>query len=514
LPDAKRNASGRRQAGRKAEMTEELPPESRVSDDLLAHSRALAKGGRLAAALDAVAEAREMAPTRLDILGWQALLLRLAGRADEALPLLRIITEKDPGTLDGWAQLILTQQSDPDVSLADLAATAAAAWTHAPSVTPEPMAADGRADKVLRIAYVSGDFKEHPVAYFLDGVVDSHDRTQFEVHLISTAATSDARTASLKDKDISWHDICALSDEDAAELLRGLGIDIAVDLSGWTAGHRLGVFRRRIAPVQLTWIGYSGTTGLKEMDYIVCDAEVLPPEHEPYYSERPLRLAKTYLCQSSPVDWLPKELTSPPRPDPKAHRIVFGSFNNLAKITEGVIDTWCEILKRVDGSLLVMRARMLTDRDIAQTLGQRFIKRGIEPNRLILEGNETRKGMLGSYRKIDIALDPFPYGGTTTTFEALAMGVPVITLQGARWTARVGASFLSAVGLTDLISDTPETYIEVAVKLAQDLPRLKALRSNLAAQTASSPMCDIVGFTRDFEARIRAIWQEGALGSD
>ncbi len=495
-------------------MTKDSTPETRVSDDLLAQSRALAERGQLAAALDTVGQARRAAPERLDILGWQALLLRLAGHADEALPLLHTVTQADPGALEGWGQLILTQQSDPHVSLADLASTARAAWANAPVVKTEPLTATRAPDKRLRLAYVSGDFKEHPVAYFLDGVLDAHDRDRFDVHLVSTSAKTDARTEAFRQKDITWHDISAMDDDSAAKTLRGLCIDIAIDLSGWTAGHRLSVFRRRFTPVQMTWIGYSGTTGLNELDYIVCDDVVLPPEHEAHYSETPLRLAASYVCQPSPMDWLPEELTSTPRPDPKAHRIVFGSFNNLAKLSDEVIDTWCAVLKHVAGSLLVLRARMLTDRDIARAVGQRFVARGLDPKRLILEGNDTRKGMLGSYRKIDIALDPFPYGGTTTTFEALAMGVPVITLQGARWTARVGASFLTAVGLTDLIAETSEDYVEIAANLAQDLPRLKTLRASLAAQTFASPLCDTASFTRDFEAKIRAAWQKTSGGSD
>ncbi len=275
-----------------------------------------------------------------------------------------------------------------------------------------------------------------------------------------------------------------MSDDDAAHYVRGLALDIAVDLSGWTAGHRLGVFRRRIAPVQMTWIGYSGTTGLAEMDYIVCDGTVLPPD----------ALA--------------------PRPAPKPGRTVFGSFNNLAKLTDEVIETWCAILRRVDGSLLVLRARPLSDDEMKREVGKRFVERGLAPQRLLLEGNETRKGMLAAYRKIDIALDPFPYGGTTTTFEALAMGVPLVTLAGGRWTARVGASFLNTVGLGELIASSPADYVDRAVALAADSAHLTDLRATLADRVAESPLCAVGAFTRDFEDLLRRVWAARRTGSD
>lgn len=194
------------------------------------------------------------------------------------------------------------------------------------------------------------------------------------------------------------------------------------------------MFRNRIAPVQATWIGYSGTTGLDVMDYIICDDTVLPPQHERHYSETPLRLPHSYLSLISTTTLLPD---LGPRPLPMAKRIVFGSFNTLAKLTDDVLEAWVRVLNGVEGAVLMLRARQLNDDQVKSDLVARFTTRGIDPARLILEGNVTRKGMLAGYRKLDIALDPFPYGGTTTTFEALCMGVPVLTMMGERWVGRV-----------------------------------------------------------------------------
>ena len=225
----------------------------------------------------------------------------------------------------------------------------------------------------------------------MEGVLAAHDRSLFDVHLVPTVAGTDARTDKMKHLSDGWHPIMGLTDGQAVALIRSLEIDIAIDLSGWTRGHRLGVFRHRAAPVQITWMGYSGTTGLDAMDYILCDETVLPSDQDTFYSETPLRLPGTYLSIMPPNKLLP-DLGA--RPAQKNNRIIFGSFNTLAKLSEDVLDAWAEILLRVEGSILLLRAQQLGDMGVKADLVSRFSKRRIKSDRLILEGNNTRKGML------------------------------------------------------------------------------------------------------------------------
>ncbi|MBT7486439.1 MAG: hypothetical protein HN673_08740, partial [Rhodospirillales bacterium] len=438
----------------------------------------------------------------------EASALRVMGHGEQAVDLLREMIKSEPDNASLLGKLILSLHGDPRTSLAEIAKTTRQIWADTSNIDTNKISATARAEKKLKVAYVSGDFREHPVAYFLDGVLNAHDRAAFHITLVPTFAGSDKRTAALRQKVDAWHPIFSLSNDDAVESLRQLDIDIAIDLSGWTRGQRLSLFQHRVAPIQATWIGYSGTTGLDTMDYIICDETVLPPEHEPHYTETPLRMPHSYLSMMSPSSFMKSfQPGLGPRSPPNPDRIVFGSFNTLAKLTDDLLDTWVRILLGVDGSILHLRARQLNDEGVRTDLLARFQQRGITADRLTLEGNSSRKGMLAAYREVDIALDPFPYGGTTTTFETLCMGVPPITLMGDRWVARVGASVLKTVGLDGLIAENVDDYGAKAIELAHDLPNLTALRSGLQTQVENSPACDTATFTRHLENAFRQIWQ-------
>lgn len=475
------------------------------------YSRALTQQGlgQLSACIESAQGALKHREGWLAPASLEASARRLMGRGNQAVDLLRSLLDKEPNNTSLWGKLLLALHGDDRATLKDIADAAKRANTSETEQGQSIQLTDPNPDKRLRLAFVSGDFREHPVAYFLEGVLESLNRDAFHITLIPTISGSDARTELYRKACDTWHPIFNMTDDDAALSVQALTIDIAIDLSGWTKGHRLGLFKRRIAPLQATWIGYSGTTGLASMDYIICDDTVLPVAHEPYYNETPLRLPNTYLCMPTPKAILESVLgTLPPRPAPNADRIVFGSFNTLAKLTDQVLDAWTLIIQSVEGSVLYLRARQFNDDGVKTDLVSRLRARGFPMDRLVLEDNASRKGMLAGYIKMDIALDPFPYGGTTTTFEALSMGVPMITLAGDRWVSLVGASLLKTIDQGALIATNVDGYVSKAIDLASDIPRLTTLRSTTADQMAQSTACDTVTFTRDLEHLLRAAWRK------
>jgi predicted O-linked N-acetylglucosamine transferase (SPINDLY family) len=290
-----------------------------------------------------------------------------------------------------------------------------------------------------------------------------------------------------------------------AENIREDGIDILVDLAGHTFGHRLLVFARKPAPVQVTWLGYPNTTGMTAMDYRVTDAWVDPPgDGDARHTETLVRLSRGFLCyqplpDSPPVSELPSRATG---------YITFGCFNNSAKISTPVLDAWSEILKAVPGSRLLLKARQLRDPSLRRHFERELQKRGVDPQRVEMLGRiESKFGHLDLYGRVDIGLDPFPYNGTTTTCEALWMGVPVVVLAGDRHAGRVGVSLLTSVNLTELIAETVPEYQRIAVELALNSERLAAYRSGMRERMRQSPLLDAAGFTHAMESAYRDMWR-------
>lgn len=352
----------------------------------------------------------------------------------------------------------------------------------------------------MKIGYVSGDFRRHSVANFLMPVFVNHDRTAFEIYCFSNNASNDDVTERLTGAVDHWRRISGLDDEAAAKMIEEDKIDILVDLSGHTAHNRLSLFARRPAPTQVTWLGYPGSTGVDAIGFRLVDAITDPPgEAYNYYCEELVRLEKGFLCYA-PLDPAP----APAVRSAGSGRVRFGSFNNPAKLSPATLDLWGRLLGAVDGSELVLKGRPFADPQVRRMLLKRFQERGIAEDRIALLEHMADPGRhMAAYGEMDIALDPFPYNGTTTTCEALWMGVPVVTLLGNRHSARVGASLLTQVGLEDLIAADVEDYIHIAAGLAAD-PALRAvLRSTLRERMASSPLCDGPGFTRRLEAVYR-----------
>ncbi|MCA1805974.1 MAG: tetratricopeptide repeat protein, partial [Xanthomonadaceae bacterium] len=296
----------------------------------------------------------------------------------------------------------------------------------------------------LRIGYLSPDFREHSVASFIEPLLANHDHDRFEVCCYSCLPRPDATTLRLKGYADRWRDIDRLSDADTARLVRDDGIDILVDLVGHTSNHRLGVFAARPAPVQLTYLGYPNTTGLATIDYRITDAIADPPGEEAWHSEELLRLDGGFLCYQPD----PNSPDASPLPALATGQVTFGSFNNFSKLNPAVLELWAQVLQRVPGSRLLLKCPALTDAALREHTAAALQALGIGAERLELLGHTpTRAEHLALYARLDIALDTFPYNGTTTTCEALWMGVPVVTLAGRRHAGRVGASLLEAAGL-------------------------------------------------------------------
>jgi len=364
-----------------------------------------------------------------------------------------------------------------------------------PPAKPRGARAPGR----LRIGYVSSDLRTHSVSYFLEPLLAHHDRTQVEIFCYSNSRQTDATTARLRDLADHWVDITALDDGAAAERIRADGIDLLVDLGGHTGNSRLAVFAHRAAPVQVSWLGYPNTTGLAAIGYRLTDAIVDPPESDPFHTETLIRLDHGFLCYRPPGD------APPVAPPPCLARgfVTFGSFNHPAKLSDATVLCWADLLTRVPGSRLLLKYKIFEDAATRRFHQDRFLAAGLAADRLELLGHiNDAEGHLGAYGRIDVALDPFPYNGTTTSCEALWMGVPVISLSGSRHAGRVGASLLYRVGLDDLVAPDADAYGALAVALAGDPDRLARLRSGMRDRLAASLLLDGAGFARSVEAAL------------
>jgi predicted O-linked N-acetylglucosamine transferase (SPINDLY family)/predicted SAM-dependent methyltransferase len=368
----------------------------------------------------------------------------------------------------------------------------------------EPHPHDPRPDRILRIGYVSPDFRRHSVAFFLEGILAAHNRTAFEVVCFSDVQNPDSVTDRLKALSDKWIPIHGLSDESVDQRIRQEEIDLLVDLAGHTGNNRLLVFARKPSPVQLTYLGYPNTTGLSTMDYRITDPYADPVDgSESFFSEELLRLPHTFLCYRPPQN-------SPEvgrLPGPTKGPITFGSFNNLSKLTPQVISLWSRILKGLPHARLILKSRALSDTVTSQRLIKRFTRHGVHADQIQAIGFlPSFEEHLQRYHDIDIGLDPFPYNGTTTTCEALWMGVPVITMAGDRHASRVGLSLLSNAGLGDLVARSEDEYLQKAINLAGDTDRLSRLRADLRSRVSRSPLMDENQFARALESLYRKIW--------
>ncbi|KVM56401.1 hypothetical protein WJ58_13635 [Burkholderia ubonensis] len=355
-----------------------------------------------------------------------------------------------------------------------------------------PRAADGRA---LRVGLVSGDLRSHPVAVFLQSVVAALDPSKVALAAYATQSGEDGLTATLKPHFAIWRDITALDDRAAADLIASDGIDILIDMSGHTSLNRLPLFAWKPAPVQATWLGYFATTGIAEIDYVIGDRHVLPAGEETHFVERPWRLPDSYLCFTPPDH----PLVVGPLPAGRDGVVTFGSLNNANKLGDAVIALWARVLHAVPGSRLLLKSPQLDEATLRANLAARFAAHGIAAERLLMRGGSTRVEHLGTFNDIDIALDPFPYPGGTTSLEGLWMGAPLVTRRGERFLSHIGESILHTLDMPEWIAQDDDDYVAKAAAFASDLPRLAAVRAGLRERLLSSPLCDAARFARHLE---------------
>lgn len=361
-----------------------------------------------------------------------------------------------------------------------------------------------REGRPLRVGLVSADFKWHSVSYFLEGFLRHHDRGRLQLTAYSGVRKEDGRTEEFRHLTQYWREAGPWSDDRLAEQIRQDRIDILIDLSGHTEANRLPVFAQRPAPVQVSWLGYPHSTGLPGMDFRLSDAWTEPEGiYDGMSSESIYRLPQGFHC------FTPHPRCPEPEPGPaeRGGAVTFGSYNYVGKVSRAVVACWAELLRRVPESRLVLKSHTLGDATLRGRFERFFREEGIEPGRVDLQGFRGRvEEHLASYAQIDVALDPFPYNGTTTTCEALWMGVPVVALAGDRHAGRVGQSLLHQVGHPEWVGADPENYLQIAAGLARDPAALAGWRRSLRKEMAASSLRDEKGFCRKLEWALEAMW--------
>ena len=469
---------------------------------------ALQRQGRLDEAVAAYERARAILPGAALIHYNLAIALLALGLADEAAASSRRAVELDPRYVQAHSNVLVCMTYQAAGSAADLLA-AHRVWDQAHGLPLKPPSAaypnSRDPERPLKVGYVSGDFQTHPVGWLLANVLPAHDRSQIDVYCYSNNPFTDAVTERLKDGAHQWRDIWGLSDEAVAALVRQDQIDILVDLSGHTDKNRLLTFARKPAPVQVSWLGYPGTTGLSAIDYLIMDAATAPDGADSECSESLIRLPHGRFCYAPPSD-APGVAARPDAP------VVFGSFNNLAKVGPEVVRLWARVLTAAPRSRLVLKWKALSEASARSRLLEAFAAEGVAADRLELRGASPHPDMLAQYGDIDIALDPFPYGGGITSAEALWMGVPVVTLPQDRIASRQTLAFLTELDLTDLAAASADDYVRIAAGLAADPARRARLRQSLRQAMAASPLTDGAKFTPGLEDAYRRTWRRWCSG--
>jgi predicted O-linked N-acetylglucosamine transferase (SPINDLY family) len=364
----------------------------------------------------------------------------------------------------------------------------------------KPAPADGR----IRIGLVSGDLREHPVGYFLEGPLAQLARSRIEVFAYPTHHAHDALTERLRACCKSWSPIFGLADELAAQRIHDDGIQVLFDLAGHSAHGRLPVFAWRPAPVQVAWLGYFASTGVTEIDYLLADPLSVPAQHRAHFSETIWYLPETRICFAAPRDAPPVA----PLPALRAGALTFGSFQNPAKIGDSVLSLWAQVMAALPAARLRLQSTPLADAGVRRQMLRRLQSFGIASGRVSLHRSAPRAEYLAAYGEVDVVLDTFPFAGGTTTCEALWMGVPTLTLAGDRLAGLQGASMLSAASLPQWIAYSPQQYVERACEVAENLPALAALRDRLRVQVLASPLFDAARFAGQFERAIEAMWRQ------
>ena len=481
------------------------PQESAARNNLANIAKDLGQFGRAEHQLRHLLTADSRWPGWLQRLGET---LKMQGRVPEAIAVLRTELLLDPGNAQLHSKLLFALQYLPGISLASLAhehkawaarheAPLAGLQTRFPHLDKNP-------DRPLRLGFLSPDLFYHPVSMFLAPLLERLNRNQFHVTCYASGGRRDALSERLARACSTWREVGDTPDDPLCHQIQADGIDILFDLAGHTDFNRLPVFVRKPAPLQISWAGYVGTTGLDAMDYLLADAYHVPESAEPFYSEQILRLPAGY------IGYEPPSYAPEPAPLPLLTRghATFGSLNNPTKFTTETVACWSEILRKVPGSVLLLKYKGCDELATAARLRAEFAQQGIDASRIDLRGNTTHIEHLQVYRELDLALDPFPYSGGITTCETVWMGVPVVTWPGETFASRHSLSHLTNAGCWETIAQDRDHYIRLAVDLANNPERLTELRASLRPRMAASPLCDAAGYAAAFEAQLRTVWRQ------
>lgn len=464
---------------------------------------ALRDRGQLSEAMTSYRRALEIAPNLAIAHNNLGNVLRDCRLLDEALTSYRRAMEIDPVFIGPYDNLLMSLEYTSQITQEDqFAAHQRFGEQFEAPLKPQWSKHTNHRDprKRLKIGYVSGDFRMHPVSYFIESVFDHHDKSQVEVFAYSNSAKQDSVTERLIAKADHWQPCLGMSDDQLAQRIRADGIDILVDLAGHTAHNRLLAFARKPAPIQITYLGYPGTSGLTAMDYRLTD-HYAEPGSDQYYTEKLLRLPDSMWCYR-PAENMPEVTPSPALAN---GYLTFGSFNNANKVGSECIALWAALLRRLPTSRLLMAT--VPQGEMRQRLVAQFEGHGIAAERIAFCGQLSSHDFHRALQQADLTLDPFPVNGATTTCESLWLGVPVLTLIGERFLSRAGFSVLSAAHLPEFAAATPEQLIEITVSLANDLPHLASIRAGMRERLKTTPLFDQQRFTRNLESIYRDVWR-------
>ncbi len=362
-----------------------------------------------------------------------------------------------------------------------------------------------RLQRPLKIGFITADFHhQHPVNIFMQPILARLDTKQFDVTIYFTGVSYDEQTYLAKTRVAQWVEVTAFSDAHLSRRIEADNIDILIDLSGHTSMQRMTVFAQRAAPVQATYLGYPASTGVPNIDWLIADNFVAPQLHNSLYSEKVIRLPNTVFCYAPETEYPYPVYTK----EHEKRQLTFGSFNNVPKLTPHTIKLWAAILNEIPDSRLVLKAPSFKDNSAINMFTKRFIAENVDASRLEFRGPVGLTEMMAEYADIDIALDPVPYNGGTTTLQAMWMGVPVITKTGNHFVSRMGMSFMSAAGLSEWVAENDADYLRIAIQMAKDRQALLSLKQNLRKRLFNSPAWNIDLFTTDFSNALLTMWRE------
>ena len=481
-----------------------LHPDSALALWNLAHS--YVESWQLDEALQTLAKAEAIAPQP----GAKSMRASVAGRLgniDDALALYKALAEEDGLTSSMRSSAAMSSLYSDSLS------AQAVADLHRELFAGMGQGAQARnlfknernPDKRIKLGIISADFHhQHPVNLFMQPVLARIDHSRFEVTIYNVGLAHDDQTQLARSRAEHWVAATHWSQPQLAQRIKNDGIDVLLDLAGHTSNNRVSMLALRVAPVQVSFLGYPGSTGVPNMDWLFADATVVPPEHDHLCSERVYRLPNTVFCYAPEADY--------PYPEyDKAtakRQLTFGSFNNVPKLTPHTISLWSGVLKAVPDSRLLLKAPSFKDESAIRIFRERFVAQGIAPDRIEFRGPVGLADMMAEYADVDIALDPVPYNGGTTTLQALWMGVPVVVKAGNNFVSRMGASFMQAAGLGDWVAKNDTEYVAIAAKMAADRQGLLKLKQGLRDRLLAAPAWDIDAHTRDIQQALRMVWQD------